>query len=256
MKKKDLPAMPFYWGDWFKAIDVQSLPRDIRCVWFEILGRMWENSPRGELSINGKPLTDEQLTILLGFGNDVKECKRCLKILDEFSVFSRKKNGVIYNRRMTHNEEISRKRSISGHLGGLVSSSKIQANGQAKIKQFTENENETERIDIYKDIIEHLNILLNTNYKLTNKNKELIKARLNDGFTKEDFFTVHSKKYAEWGSDDKMCRYLRPITLYSNKFESYLNQKEYKGRTLTDAQKRNLESFKRWKEGADEQENV
>ena len=29
-----------------------------------------------------------------------------------------------------------------------------------------------------------------------------------------------------WGSDSKMVKFLRPITLYSNKFESYLNMKE------------------------------
>ena len=30
-----------------------------------------------------------------------------------------------------------------------------------------------------------------------------------------------------WGADAKMCKFLRPITLYSNKFESYLNYKEF-----------------------------
>jgi len=29
-----------------------------------------------------------------------------------------------------------------------------------------------------------------------------------------------------WGADKKMAQYLRPQTLYSNKFEGYLNMKE------------------------------
>lgn len=117
MKKNDLPAMPFYWGDWFKALDVQMLPRDIRCTWFEILGRMWESKNRGELSINGEPPTIEQLAQLLGFGSDIKECQRHLDYLERFSIYSRKKNGVIYCRKMVHEEDVSCKRSKAGKLG-------------------------------------------------------------------------------------------------------------------------------------------
>lgn len=76
-----------------------------------------------------------------------------------------------------------------------------------------------------KDIIDYLNAKLNTKYKADNKKTlELIKARLNEGFTVEDFKTVIDKKAFEWGQEPNMCQYLRPVTLFSNKFESYLNQ--------------------------------
>src|SRR3990167_5750640 len=75
------------------------------------------------------------------------------------------------------------------------------------------------------EIIADLNAVLGTNYKPTaGKNKELIRARLKEGFTIEDFKTVHRKMAAAWGLDNKMRPYLRPITLYSSKFESYLNR--------------------------------
>ena len=75
------------------------------------------------------------------------------------------------------------------------------------------------------EIIADLNIVLGANYKPTaGKSKELIQARLKEGFTVEDFKTVHRKMAAAWGLDNKMRPYLRPITLYSNKFESYLNR--------------------------------
>ena len=32
-------------------------------------------------------------------------------------------------------------------------------------------------------------------------------------------------KCDEWGKDEKMCKFLRPETLFGTKFESYLNQK-------------------------------
>jgi len=76
-----------------------------------------------------------------------------------------------------------------------------------------------------KDIIDYLNAKLDTKYKTDNKKTlELIKARLKEGFTVEDFKTVIDKKSFEWGNDSNMCQYLRPVTLFSTKFESYLNQ--------------------------------
>ena len=73
-------------------------------------------------------------------------------------------------------------------------------------------------------IIEHLNKELSKNYKATTKNKSLINSRLSEGFTLEDFKYVIKLKSDEWGEDEKMSKYLRPETLFGNKFESYLNQ--------------------------------
>uniref|UniRef100_A0A6M3IWJ0 Putative replication protein n=1 Tax=viral metagenome TaxID=1070528 RepID=A0A6M3IWJ0_9ZZZZ len=80
--------------------------------------------------------------------------------------------------------------------------------------------------DMVKEVIGDLNLVLGTSYKSTTKQtQDLIKARLNDSFTLEDFKVVHRKMLRAWGADDKMVKFLRPITLYGNKFEGYLNQK-------------------------------
>jgi len=52
-----------------------------------------------------------------------------------------------------------------------------------------------------------------------------IKARLNDGYSLDDFKKVIDIKTLKWKSDPKMSDYLRPETLFGNKFESYLNEK-------------------------------
>ena len=84
----------------------------------------------------------------------------------------------------------------------------------------------------YKEITEYLNNLVGTNYKhTTNKTRDLIKARFNEGFTVDDFKEVIDKKSIEWINTD-MQKYLRPETLFGTKFESYLNQ-EVKERKLT-----------------------
>lgn len=86
-----------------------------------------------------------------------------------------------------------------------------------------------------KGIVEYLNIKSNSHYKYsTDKTQTLIKTRIKDGFTLDDFKIVIDKKCEEWlGTDFE--KFLRPETLFSNKFEGYLNQKiTAKKKTLKD----------------------
>lgn len=53
---------------------------------------------------------------------------------------------------------------------------------------------------------------------------KLIKKHLKEGYKKEDFINVIDKKYKEW-KDTEREKYVRPETLFGDKFESYLNQK-------------------------------
>lgn len=76
------------------------------------------------------------------------------------------------------------------------------------------------------EIVNYLNEMCGTSYRTnTHKTKNLIRARINEGFTVDDFKTVICKKAKQWKDDPKMCKYLRPETLFSNKFEGYLNEK-------------------------------
>lgn len=77
----------------------------------------------------------------------------------------------------------------------------------------------------YKEIIDYLNEKAGTQYRYkSKKTKEKIKARYNEGFAIDDFKKVIDIKCDEWLSDPKMCKYIRPETLFGNKFESYLNK--------------------------------
>lgn len=76
----------------------------------------------------------------------------------------------------------------------------------------------------YKDIVSYLNEKVGKNYKPTSKQiRRLIDARMNEGFTLEDFKAVIDIKCAQWLRDAKMQEYLRPSTLFGTKFEEYLN---------------------------------
>lgn len=83
----------------------------------------------------------------------------------------------------------------------------------------------------YREIIFYLNEKTGSKYKVgSSKTRELINARWNDKFTLDDFKIVIDKKVASWTGTDQE-KYLRPETLFGNKFEGYLNEKVTKGGT-------------------------
>nr|DAW11339.1 MAG TPA: hypothetical protein [Caudoviricetes sp.] len=80
--------------------------------------------------------------------------------------------------------------------------------------------------DKTKTIVDYLNEKTDSHYKATTpKTKQLVQARIKEGFTVDDFKTVIDKKTATWLNDNKMNKYLRPLTLFGTKFEDYLNEK-------------------------------
>lgn len=79
-------------------------------------------------------------------------------------------------------------------------------------------------LNIYTSVIKYLNLKTKKNFKAnTRKTISLINARLNEGFTIDDFYKVIDIKSKQWLSTS-MEKYLRPETLFSNKFEGYLNE--------------------------------
>ena len=78
----------------------------------------------------------------------------------------------------------------------------------------------------FSEIIRDLNEVAEKSFMSSGqKNRELIRARWNEGFRLKDFLHVHKVKTEEWKSNVDMNKYLRPETLYSNKFHSYVNEK-------------------------------
>lgn len=106
-------------------------------------------------------------------------------------------------------------------LEGTKDRKKTKNNQKTITEKDTKQSGDTE---IYKRIIDYLNMVCGTNYKPNNKQtKEHINARFGEGFSEDDFYTVIDKKAKDW-IGTKMEQYLRPQTLFNTKFESYLNQ--------------------------------
>ena len=114
-KKHDLPAMPFYFGDWRKAPEIRALDLDVRMIWFEMLGLMWESTERGYLTLNLKPVSNSVITRMIGI--DIATFERALQQLDDFNVFSRREDGAIFSRKMVRDEELRLIKSKAGKTG-------------------------------------------------------------------------------------------------------------------------------------------
>ena len=95
--------------------------------------------------------------------------------------------------------------------------------------KYIKNKEISNQVD---EIINYMNSTCHTHFKKSNKDTQrLIKSKLKEGFSVQDFKKVIEYKYNQWGinpfkfSDGQFSDvYLRPQTLFGNKFESYLNE--------------------------------
>ena len=74
-------------------------------------------------------------------------------------------------------------------------------------------------------VIDYLNQQAKTHYRKNATNRDLVKARINEGYTIQDCMKVIDNKTTQW-LNTEWEQYLRPRTLFQkSKFESYLNTK-------------------------------
>lgn len=130
------------------------------------------------------------------------------------------------NRRCVQNEQTY----CSDCTDGTVQNE--QTNTRDYTETTTENNNVSEEkpkkvvwTEETNKIIEYLNHRTGKKYSVkTKKTAQLIHKLLDNGFTVDDFRTVIDIKTQQWLNNEKMNQYLRPRTLFSEKFEDYLNE--------------------------------
>lgn len=72
-------------------------------------------------------------------------------------------------------------------------------------------------------LISYLNEKAGTNYNVTDAVVQRIGELMDAGYTADDMKSVIDKKVSEWKDSDKMRGYLRPRTLFGDKFEEYVS---------------------------------
>lgn len=96
------------------------------------------------------------------------------------------------------------------------------------------------------EIIHYLNDKTYKNFRTTSSTKQLIVQRLQQGYTVDDCKRVIDEKCRQWLDNLHMNRYLRPSTLFGEKFERYVDElppkpkPEYIGPSILDFHAENV----------------
>lgn len=103
----------------------------------------------------------------------------------------------------------------------------IETDIENKVEQSSTPAPSQDTLKQVKNVIDYLNEKAGTHFKAdTKKTIKLISERLKEGFLIEEFYLVIDCKITEWGNDAKMCQYIRPQTLFGEKFEGYVQHEK------------------------------
>lgn len=201
------PAFLFYSQDFL--VGTMAMPFDDRGKYITLLCYMQQNGR----------ITEETIRLLVGSLSVMLRLK-----------FKQDEQGLFYNERLELEVEKRTKfvesRQLNGLKGGRpIVNQEVNKNNINKTDRLTyrlakNNLIEDENI-IY--IIGYLNKKVSANFKSSSKaTQKLINARIKEGYSIIDFEKVIDIKSSKWLNDQGMSQYLRPETLFGNKFESYL----------------------------------
>lgn len=207
------PYIPLYIGDWEQ--DTNGLTLLAEGALLKLVFKLFKSEKKGVFVANYK-------TLSVLFKSDLATTKDILKELIDNKVLNigeiEYDKIEIISRRMMREANISAIRSDVKKQNPNKTPTKPSKKGK---KQATKPQQNAEYDIEY--IIELLNKKGGKNFSSkTSKTKEFIRARLNEGFTNDDFERVINFKCDEWMDDEKMSKFIRPETLFGSKFEGYL----------------------------------
>lgn len=161
-------------------------------------------------------------------------------LIKRANVYADQEQKVVMGREITAGDTLGKYISLgwgsSLHQGREADFTRVGKHTSPKYNNVIEHKNRTNNINKgsakkaepeeipYKEIIDYLNSKTKAHYKASSKvNQRLIKARIKEGYTLEDFKTVINNKAFEWQHTD-MWKYMRPSTLFGSHFDDYLNE--------------------------------
>jgi len=109
------PAFQFYPADWRKDAALQSCSIAAQGLWINLMCISHECEPYGHMVVNGKPMTNAQISRLVGLS--VKECDKLVGELEDSGVASRSEDGALFSRRMVKDENLRNVRAAGGEGG-------------------------------------------------------------------------------------------------------------------------------------------
>lgn len=220
-----------------KLLLIETMPEAdaIIVIWFKLLCMAGKQNNNGVFMLNDRiAYTEEMLATI--FRKSLNVVRLALATFEQYGMIEVIDNVITIPNWEKH-QNIEKLETIKEQTRKRVAEyRKRQEEKLLKLKNVTQNvtlcnaleedKEEDKNKNIIKDIVEYLNLKTNSSYRYSSdKTRRTINARLNEGFTLDDFKKVIDIKTTQWLGDQKMEQYLRPETLFGTKFESYLNTK-------------------------------
>ena len=221
-----------------KLLLIEAMPEAdaIIVIWFKLLCMAGKQNNNGVFILNDKiAYTEEMLATI--FRKSLNVVRLALATFEQYGMIEVIDNVITIPNWEKH-QNIEKLETIKEQTRKRVAEyRKRQEEKLLELKNVTQNvtlrnaleedkEEDKNKNNIIKDIVEYLNLKTNSSYRYSSdKTRRTINARLNEGFTLDDFKKVIDIKTKQWLGDQKMEQYLRPETLFGTKFESYLNTK-------------------------------
>jgi len=186
--------------DWLTDTELKLCSYATKGVWIDMLCYMHLSDPYGFLVAKNKILDEDDIRKL--FDKQNGEFDLAWEELNRYGIIKQiEENGAYYSKRLVadyNKREEAKKDNI-----------------YINIKQT----------DSAKEIVTYLNEKTGKKYDSTlYRTVNNIAFWINKGYTILDFKKVIDIKYNEWHKDEKYAAFVRPETLFGDKFESYLNQ--------------------------------
>jgi uncharacterized phage protein (TIGR02220 family) len=169
----------------------------------------------------------EDINLILSLLSDNKELKnkKTLETIEN----SRKLKNLVFE---SENNEFSKVKNFNTNNTNINNTNIInkdivgQPDHTHKLSHLDDKkEKDNEHKGIIQEVITYLNEKTNKEFKTTTyKYTTLITSLLEKGYTVADMKKVIDIKCTWWLDDDNMKVYLRPTTLFGNKFDEYLNE--------------------------------
>lgn len=242
---------------------IQAVPESdaILVIWIRLLVLAGKTNDDGLIYIQrNMPYSEEMLATL--FGKNVNTVRLALTTLASFNMIDLSNDGLIAisnwekhqnvegMEKVREQNRLRAKKHYEKKKNSNVSLTlDVTQPNATDIDKELDKERDIDKEKIpYSDIIKYLNEATSKSFKVTQKWKDLIKARWNEGQRLDDFKKVIDVKTNQWLNNQEMNKYLRPATLFGNKFDDYLN--EYRPQInssisdeIAESQRRLLEAY-------------
>lgn len=111
-----MPYVKWHGRDWLGDPLLRMVGPEARGVWMDLLCAMMQADPYGYLAVNGRAMTDDEASRLVGMPAD--EYRAVLGALEEAGVSSRAKNGMLFSRRLVRDHQAFENGRKYGKKGG------------------------------------------------------------------------------------------------------------------------------------------